>query len=70
MTLESQSRGRAHPSTRDDLVTPEHRLLVVDLMAHHHPPQLGLIDGWSYGPSVGYRGVLDPTEVDHIVDVA
>ncbi len=66
MTLESQSRGRAHPRTRADLVTPERRLLVVDLMAHHHPPQLGLIGCRRYGPPVGHRGVLDPAEVDHI----
>ena len=70
MTLESQPRGSANPSTRDDLVTQERWLLVVDLVTYHNPQQLGLIDGWRCGKPVGYSCFLDPAELDYIVDVA
>jgi hypothetical protein len=68
--FEADPRGRADPRPGHDPVAEQGRMLVVDLVPHHHPDQLRLVGGRRRGGPMRDRGLLHPTQVGHVVDVA
>jgi len=67
--LEGEANSLANPCAEQDLFTQRGRALVVDFMTAHHPANGVASIGRSDGAPVGNRDLLNPSQVDHIVDV-
>jgi len=69
MPFETDPAGDANPCSGDNLIAQKGRMFVIDLVAHHHPPQPGLVRRRRDRLPVGDGDVLHPAQIGDVVDV-